>query len=41
MKDAIARTGGVRHAADVVERVLETGKPVLAAGFSWNFQPAR
>jgi zeaxanthin glucosyltransferase len=31
LRDTIARCGGVRLAADVVERVLATGRPVLAA----------
>ncbi len=30
LKDAIARAGGVSRAADVVERLLQTGRPVLA-----------
>jgi zeaxanthin glucosyltransferase len=30
LKDAIARAGGVSKAADVVERLLQTGQPVLA-----------
>ena len=33
MREAIARSGGVVRAADVVERLLETGRPVLAEGF--------
>ena len=33
LRDAIARAGGVSKAADVVERLLETGQPVLAEGF--------
>jgi len=30
LQDAIARAGGVRRAADIVEQVISTGKPVLA-----------
>jgi zeaxanthin glucosyltransferase len=30
LRDCIARSGGVRRAADVVERVLATGLPVPA-----------
>jgi UDP:flavonoid glycosyltransferase YjiC (YdhE family) len=30
LRAAIARCGGVRLAADIVERVLATGRPVLA-----------
>jgi hypothetical protein len=33
LRTAIARSGGVERAADVVERVLETGAPVLAEPF--------
>jgi hypothetical protein len=33
LRDAIARAGGVSKAADVLERLLETGQPVLAEGF--------
>jgi MGT family glycosyltransferase len=33
LRDAIARAGGLSKAADVVERLLETGQPVLAEGF--------
>ena len=33
LADAIARAGGVSKAADVVERLLQTGRPVLAEGF--------
>ncbi len=33
LKEAIARSGGIRQAADVVEKVLETRRPVLAEGF--------
>lgn len=30
LQDAIARAGGVRRAADIVEQAISTGKPVLA-----------
>ena len=33
LREAIARSGGASKAADVVERLLETGRPVLAEGF--------
>jgi zeaxanthin glucosyltransferase len=33
LRDAIARAGGVSRAADVVERLLQTGRPVLAEDF--------
>jgi UDP:flavonoid glycosyltransferase YjiC (YdhE family) len=33
LRDAIARCGGVRHAADVIDRVLATGRPVPADAF--------
>jgi UDP:flavonoid glycosyltransferase YjiC (YdhE family) len=29
LQDAIARAGGVHRAADIVEQVISTGKPVL------------
>jgi zeaxanthin glucosyltransferase len=32
MREAIDRAGGAARAADVIERVLETGRPVLAEG---------
>jgi UDP:flavonoid glycosyltransferase YjiC (YdhE family) len=34
LRDAIVRSGGVARAAAVVERVLETGEPVLAGPFN-------
>ena len=34
LQAAIARAGGVSKAADVVERLLQTGQPVLAEGFT-------
>ena len=40
MRDAIARAGGVTRAADVVERLLQTGRPVLAEGFATGPAPA-
>jgi zeaxanthin glucosyltransferase len=33
MKQAIARSGGLARAVDVIEKVLETRQPVLAEGF--------
>jgi zeaxanthin glucosyltransferase len=34
LRDAIVRAGGVSKAADVVERLLQTGQPVLAEEFA-------
>ena len=34
LRDAIARCGGVVRAADVIDRVLATGRPVLASDFA-------
>jgi zeaxanthin glucosyltransferase len=31
MQEAIVRSGGVKKAADIIERVVMTGKPVLAS----------
>jgi MGT family glycosyltransferase len=31
LQDAIARAGGVRRAADIIEQVISTGKPVLSS----------
>jgi MGT family glycosyltransferase len=41
MKEAIARSGGLARACDVIEAVLETRQPVLAEGFARDNDPAR
>ncbi len=40
LREAIARAGGVERAADVVEKVLRTGRPVLAEEFQPTPGPA-
>ena len=32
LQEAIRRAGGVSRAADIIEQVVATGKPVLASG---------
>ncbi len=41
LRDAIARAGGLTRAAEIVERVLATGRPVLAEEFATAVTPER